>query len=149
LFLDEPTLGLDVTMQRRIRGFLADYNSRHGATVMLTTHYMADVEALCERVVVIHHGSILFDGPLADLTARFAGHKTLIVTLDEPADLSGYGEVVDASGNRTTLRVSRDGAAGITARLLSERDVRDLSVEDPPIDDVIELAFASGAPRPA
>ena len=84
-------------MQRRIRRFLADYNRRHGATVMLTTHYMADVEALCERVIVIHHGAILFDGLLAALSERFAAHKTFVVTLESPADLSGYGEVVDAT----------------------------------------------------
>jgi ABC-2 type transport system ATP-binding protein len=144
LFLDEPTLGLDVTMQRRIRGFLTDYNSRHGATVMLTTHYMADVEALCERVIVIHHGAILFDGALADLARRFAGHKTLVVTLQEPGDLSGYGDVTDTSGARVTLRVPHDETAAITGRLLGEQRVRDLTVEDPPIDDVIELAFASG-----
>lgn len=146
LFLDEPTLGLDVTMQRRIRAFLADYNHRHGASVMLTTHYMADVEALCERVIVIHHGSILFDGPLRELADRFATHKTLVVTLSEPTDLSSYGEVVESAGVRTTLRVERAQAAPVTARLLSEHDVRDLTVEDPPIDDVIELAFASGNP---
>jgi ABC-2 type transport system ATP-binding protein len=146
LFLDEPTLGLDVTMQRRIRAFLADYNQRHGATIMLTTHYMADVEALCERVVVIHHGSILFDGPLKVLAEQFAGHKTLVVTLDEPADLSSYGEVIHSSGARTTLRIAREQTASVTARLLSEMAVHDLTVEDPPIDDVIELAFASGTP---
>ena len=145
LFLDEPTLGLDVTMQRRIRSFLADYNQRHGASVMLTTHYMADVEALCERVIVIHHGAILFDGPLRDLAERFASHKTLVVTLDEPADLSGFGQVMEQTGARTTLRIERSRTAAVTARLLSEHDVRDLTVEDPPIDDVIELAFASGA----
>ncbi len=146
LFLDEPTLGLDVPMQRRIRSFLADYNLRHGASIMLTTHYMADVEALCERVIVIHHGSILFDGPLSVLAQQFAGHKTLVVTLDEPADLSRYGEVVESSPTRTTLRIARDQTAAVTARLLSEFSVRDLTVEDPPIDDVIELAFASGTP---
>ncbi len=145
LFLDEPTLGLDVTMQRRIRSFLADYNQRHGASVMLTTHYMADVEALCERVIVIHHGAILFDGPLRDLAERFASHKTLVVTLDEPADLSGFGQVMEQTGARTTLRIERSRTAAVTAQLLSEHDVRDLTVEDPPIDDVIELAFASGA----
>jgi ABC-2 type transport system ATP-binding protein len=145
LFLDEPTLGLDVTMQRRIRSFLADYNQRHGASVMLTTHYMADVEALCERVIVIHHGAILFDGPLRDLAERFASHKTLVVTLDEPADLSGVGQVMEQTGARTTLRIERSRTAAVTAQLLSEHDVRDLTVEDPPIDDVIELAFASGA----
>lgn len=146
LFLDEPTLGLDVPMQRRIRAFLADYNKRHGASVMLTTHYMADVEALCERVIVIHHGAILFDGPLRDLSERFAGHKTLVVTLEEPGDLSAYGEVIEATATRTTLRIERDRAAEVTGRLLAEQAVRDLTVEDPPIDDVIELAFASGVP---
>jgi ABC-2 type transport system ATP-binding protein len=144
LFLDEPTLGLDVTMQRRIRGFLAAYNERHGASIMLTTHYMADVEALCERVIVIHHGAILFDGPLSVLARRFASHKTLVVTLDEPADLSSYGEVLSSSPTRTTLRIAREQTAAVTARLLSNHPVRDLTVEDPPIDDVIELAFASG-----
>jgi ABC-2 type transport system ATP-binding protein len=143
MFLDEPTLGLDVTMQRRIRSFLADFNRRHGSTVMLTTHYMADVEALCERVIVIHHGVILFDGPLGELANRFAGHKTVVVTLTEAVDLSGFGEVIEASGGRVSLRVPRDATAAITTRLLSEHDVLDLTVEDPPIDDVIELAFAS------
>lgn len=142
LFLDEPTIGLDVTMQRRIRTFLADYNKRHGATVMLTSHYMADVEALCERVVVIDSGRILFDGRLSDLSTKFADHKTLVVTLNGPADLSGYGDVVDSSPTRSTIRVERNEAASVTARLLAEQPVADLTVEDPPIDDVIELAFA-------
>src|SRR5207237_4664556 len=83
LFLDEPTIGLDVTMQRRIRTFLAEYNQRYGATVLLTSHYMADVEALCRRVIVIHHGHILFDGNLTDLTERFAAYKTINVTLED------------------------------------------------------------------
>src|SRR5438132_2864207 len=81
LFLDEPTIGLDVTMQRRIRSFIAEYNRRYGATVLLTSHYMADVEALCRRVVVIHHGRILFDGALAALSNQFAAHKTIGLTL--------------------------------------------------------------------
>jgi ABC-2 type transport system ATP-binding protein len=145
LFLDEPTLGLDVTMQRRIRAFLADYNARHGASIMLTTHYMADVEALAKRVIVIHRGHVLFDGPLAVLAQRFGGHKTVVVTLAEPADLTGYGDVLDVAGERITLRVAADRAPAVTARLLAEHDVVDLTVEDPPIEDVIELAFASAA----
>jgi ABC-2 type transport system ATP-binding protein len=143
MFLDEPTLGLDVTMQRRIRNFLTEFNQRHGSTVMLTTHYMADVEALCERVIVIHHGVILFDGPLTELTNRFAGHKTVIVTLEETVDLSAFGEVIDSNGARISLRVAREDTAAVTTRLLSQHAVLDLTVEDPPIDDVIELAFAS------
>ena len=82
LFLDEPTIGLDVTMQKRIRAFVADYNTRYGATVLLTSHYMADVEALCERVIVIHHGRILFDGPLSGLADQFAAYKTIGVALE-------------------------------------------------------------------
>ncbi len=145
LFLDEPTLGLDVTMQRRIRSFLADYNKRHGASIMLTSHYMADIEALCERVIVIHQGRLLFDGALQELSERFSASKTLVVTLDEPADLSAYGEVVDASQTRVSLRVARADTAAITGRILAEQPVNDLTVEDPPIDDVIESVFAEGS----
>lgn len=148
LFLDEPTLGLDVTMQRRIREFLADYNRRHNATVMLTSHYMADVEALCKRVVVIHHGRILFDGELTELSQRFSATKKVVVTLDEPADLSGYGELIEATPTRATLLVGRSEAARVTGRILAELPVNDLTVEDPPIEDVIEMAFASGGPEP-
>src|SRR5881296_460694 len=86
LFLDEPTIGLDVTMQKRIRTFVAEYNRRHGATVLLTSHYMADVVALCKRVIVIHHGRILFDGPLASLGDTFAAYKTIEVALQSGGD---------------------------------------------------------------
>ena len=88
--------------------------------------------------------AVLYVGSL-DLAERFASHKTLVVTLDEPADLSGFGQVMEQTGARTTLRIERSRTAAVTAQLLSEHDVRDLTVEDPPIDDVIELAFASGA----
>ncbi|MEO5575610.1 MAG: ATP-binding cassette domain-containing protein [Gaiellaceae bacterium] len=143
LFLDEPTIGLDVTMQKRIRGFIAEYNRRYEATVLLTSHYMADVEALCKRVVVIHHGKLLFDGPLARLGDKFAAWKTIDVELqDGGADLSGYGEVVESDVGRVKLRVPRAETARVTARLLAERDVTDLTVEDPPIEDVIEMVFA-------
>jgi ABC-2 type transport system ATP-binding protein len=143
LFLDEPTIGLDVTMQKRIRGFIGEYNRRYEATVLLTSHYMADVEALCKRVVVIHHGSILFDGPLARLGDDLAAWKTIDVELEDgAADLSAYGDVVDSDAGRVKLRVPRAEVARVTARLLAERDVADLTVEDPPIEDVIELVFA-------
>jgi ABC-2 type transport system ATP-binding protein len=145
LFLDEPTIGLDVTMQRRIREFIAEYNQKYGATVLLTSHYMADVKALCKRVVVIHHGQILFDGDLAALVARFSPHKTIIVELEtESADLSIYGEVVEADGNRYSLRVAKAETPQITARLLGDQPVIDLTVEDPPIEDVIEQVFSEG-----
>jgi len=143
LFLDEPTIGLDVTMQKRIRSFVAEYNRRHGATVLLTSHYMADVVALCKRVIVIHHGRILFDGGLAGLADTFAAWKTIGVALDNGAvDLSGYGEVIRTEGDHVTLRVPKADTARITARLLAEQQVLDLTVEEPPIEDVIEMVFA-------
>ena len=143
LFLDEPTLGLDVTMQRRIRSFVTEYNLRYGATVLLTSHYMADVEALCKRVVVIHRGALLFDGDLVDLVQRFSPHKTIIVELaNGETDLGGYGEVMHQEAGRTTLRVPKSDTPQITARLLTDLPVLDLTVEDPPIEEVIEQVFA-------
>ncbi len=146
VFLDEPTIGLDVTMQRRIRTFLGEYNRSSGATVLLTSHYMADVEALCRRVIVIHHGRLLFDGELADLVRRFTAHKTIIVQLENPdADLRAYGEVVSVADGRVTLRVPKPATALVTERLLADLPVVDLTVEDPPIEEVIEQVFAQGA----
>jgi ABC-2 type transport system ATP-binding protein len=130
LYLDEPTIGLDVTMQKRIRSFVAEYNRRYDATVLLTSHYMADVQALCKRVIVIHHGQLLFDGQLAALADRFAAYKTI--------------EAVLADGERVSLRVPKAETSQATARLLAENEVSDLTVEDPPIEDVIEQVFASG-----
>ena len=132
LFLDEPTIGLDVTMQKRIRGFIAQYNERYDATVLLTSHYMADVEALCKRVIVIHHGKMLFDGALASLADSFSALKTITAVL--------------ANGETVTLRVPKSETSQATAKLLAEHEVSDLTVEDPPIEDVIEQVFASEAP---
>ena len=146
LFLDEPTLGLDVTAQRRIRGFVAEYAARNDATVLLTSHYMADVEALAERVIVIHQGALLFDGALAALVERFSPHKTLTVDLEHAAvGFERYGDVVAVDGLRVMLRVPKVAAATVTARLLAEQPVVDLSVTDPPIDEVIDTVFNSGA----
>ncbi len=143
VFLDEPTIGLDVTMQRRIRSFLGEYNRRFGATVLLTSHYMADVEALCRRVIVIHHGKLLFDGELADLVRSFSAHKTIVVQLrDCQADLHAYGEVVSCADGRATLRIPKAETARVTERLLADLAVIDLTVEDPPIEEVIERVFA-------
>jgi ABC-2 type transport system ATP-binding protein len=147
VFLDEPTIGLDVTMQRRIRAFIAEYNRRFGATVLLTSHYMADVEALCRRVVIIHHGRLLFDGDLSVLVQKFTSHKTIIVQLGNcQTDLRTYGEVVSCADGRFTLRVPKAETAHITERLLADLPVIDLLVEDPPIEEVIERVFAQESP---
>ena len=143
VFLDEPTIGLDVTMQRRIRSFIAEYNRRFGATVLLTSHYMADVEALCKRVVVIHHGKLLFDGELSRLVQKFTEHKTVIVQIaDCENDLASYGQVISCKEGRFTLRIPKAETAKVTERLLADLPVVDLLVEDPPIEEVIERVFA-------
>jgi ABC-2 type transport system ATP-binding protein len=151
LFLDEPTIGLDVTMQKRIRGFLAEYNARHGATVLLTSHYMADVEALCSRVLLLAGGRLLFDGGLRDLATRLRSDQTLTVTFadDAPppdaAALAAYGEVVALEGAKVTLRVERARTSQVAAAILAGGVVTDVTIEDPPIEDVIEQAFAGEA----
>ena len=143
VFLDEPTIGLDVTMQRRIRSFVNEYRQRNGATVLLTSHYMVDVETLCRRVIVIHHGRLLFDGELATLLQRFQSHKTIVVQLGEcEKDLTSYGEVKTCEDGRYTIRVPKEQTASVTERLLAELPVIDLLVEDLPIDEVIEQVFA-------
>jgi len=142
VFLDEPTIGLDVTMQRRIRAFIAEYNRRSGATVLLTSHYMADVEALCKRVIVIHHGRLLFDGDLSALIQQFTAHKTIVVQLEDcQADLRRYGEVLECEDGRVTLRVPKAETARVTERLLADLPVIDLLVQDPPIEEVIDRVF--------
>ena len=145
VFLDEPTIGLDVTMQRRIRGFIAEYNRRTGATVLLTSHDMADVETLCKRVLIIHHGRLLFDGELAGLVRRFTEHKTVVVQLSDcEVDLRPYGEVVSFADGTATLRVPKANIAQVTERLLADLPVIDLTVADPPLEEVIERVFARG-----
>jgi ABC-2 type transport system ATP-binding protein len=147
LFLDEPTLGVDVTMQARIREFVAEYNRRHGATIILTSHYMADVTALCKRVIVIDRGRILFDGPLSELSTRLAPFK--VIAIDLSRDIDGYafermGEVLSQERRKVTLRVPKERAAEVTSSLLADLPVLDLTIEDPPIEDVIRQVFARG-----
>ncbi len=147
VFLDEPTIGLDVTMQRRLRAFILEYRRRFDATILLTSHYMADVEALCRRVIVIHQGRLLFDGDLSSLVGSFTAHKTIIVHLgDCLPDLSEYGEVVSCQDGVATLRVPKARTARITERLLADLPVMDLTVEDPPIEEVIETVFSQEKP---
>jgi ABC-2 type transport system ATP-binding protein len=148
LFLDEPTIGLDVPMQRRLRTFIAEYNRRYGATVLLTSHAMADVETLCRRVIVMDHGSVLFEGDLAALVQRFTSHKTIVVQLDEGMDshptLDTFGELVSVADGRATLRVAKSSTTEVAARLLATLPVADLSIADPPIEEVIEQVFTRG-----
>ncbi len=147
LFLDEPTIGLDVTMQARIREFIAEYNRRHGATVLLTSHYMADVTALCDRIIVIHHGKLLYDGDLRSLVERMAPYKVLTVTFRRTvprAFLEQFGEVKVYEGVRARLHTPRRETADRAARLLAHADVEDVTIEEPPVEEIISLIFAQG-----
>lgn len=143
VFLDEPTIGLDVTMQRRLRQFVLDQNKEEGVTVLLTSHYMADVSALAERVIVINQGSLLYNGALTGLSNRFSSHKTIRVEAsDLPADLEGLGRVVDRNSAQATLEVERDRVSEVASKLLSAATVTDLSIEDPPLEEVIDRVFS-------
>jgi ABC-2 type transport system ATP-binding protein len=154
LFLDEPTLGLDVSMQGRLRRFLVEYNRRSGVTVILTSHYMADVMALCSRVILIHHGQLLYDGELRGLAGRLAPFKLIRVAMRgsdcvQPlvaCDLLPSGvDIVEQANGRLTLRVGRTDAPSVTAHLLNTLPVADLAVEDPPIEAVIDQIYQEGA----
>lgn len=145
LFLDEPTIGLDVTMQARIRDFIGEYNRRHGATIILTSHYMADVTALCERIIVIDKGHVLYDGNFRALIERVAPYKVLKLqfsTAVSAEQLAPFGEVASCDGLTAVLRVSRARATETAAHILTRMDVDDVNFEDVPVEDVIREVFA-------
>ncbi|GGM03258.1 ATP-binding cassette domain-containing protein [Dactylosporangium sucinum] len=144
LFLDEPTLGLDVNGQAAVRAFLRDYNARYGATVLLTSHYMGDVTALARRVLVIDRGTLRFDGDLAALVEAHSPHRLIRVTLREAVPAQtwvGFGEVSAADGAVVTLVVPRAETAAVAARLLATLPVEDVAIEDPPVEDIIRAVF--------
>ena len=148
LFLDEPTIGLDVTMQTKIRQFIAEYNQRYHATVILTSHYMADVTALCKRVIVIDHGKLLYDGDLYALAERIAPNKLIRVEFSQAVasqQLQTYGEVLKLRDHRAELLVPRDTTSEVAARLLAQLPIADVTIEDPPIEDVIARVFEQAA----
>ena len=145
LFLDEPTLGLDVAGQAAIRGFLASYANERGATILLTSHYMADVTALASRVVLIDGGTLRYDGSLADLVATHAPYRLVRITLDGKADaetLAPYGDVASIEGPEAVLRVPRESTRDVAGRLLAELPVVDVSIQDVPVEDIVREVFA-------
>ncbi len=146
LFLDEPTIGLDVSMQATVRTFVRAYNERFGATVLLTSHYMEDVVALCPRVVVIDKGRLLHDGDLRALIHQVRPDKRIVVrfgngTPPSAAELARFGEVIAADGSQATLQVKADQVAQRVSGLLSALPVTDLTVEDPPLEEVMKELF--------
>ena len=147
LFLDEPTLGLDVNAQLGVREFLREYNRHTGATVLLTSHYMADITALCQRVLVIHQGQLIYDGSLEGLLERFAPYREVKVELAQQLPiqkLSTYGELEAVEGLQVRFLVRREELTSTVSRILAELEVRDLSVTEPPIEEVIGRVFSTG-----
>ncbi len=143
LFLDEPTIGLDVVAQTSIRQCLREYNERNNVTVLLTSHYMQDIESLCSRVMVINHGRMIHDGPLTDIVDRFAAHKILKLRFangDVPTDFDG-AEVLRVDPPTVTLRLPRESIARQSTELLARYDINDISIENPPIEESIARIF--------
>jgi ABC-2 type transport system ATP-binding protein len=147
LLLDEPTLGLDVNAQDAMRRFLREYNREFGATVLLTSHYMADIVALCPRVLLIHEGRLIYDGSLSGLVERFAPYRQVRLDLAEPLErevLARFGEVETLDGLRAVLIVERARLTETVARVLAELKPRDLAVSDPPVEQVVGRLFLEG-----
>lgn len=147
LFLDEPTLGLDVNAQVSVREFLREYNQRYGATVLLTSHYMADITALCQRVLVIYAGQLIYDGSLDGLLEQFSPCREITIELAQERswhELQTYGELKEASGRVAHFIVPQEKLTQTISRLLDQLDVVDLTVTDPPIEAVIGQVFQSG-----
>src|SRR6187455_1162228 len=143
LFLDEPTIGLDVVSQKRVREFLRIYNEEHRIVTLLTSHYMQDIEELCHRVLVIDHGKIFFDGPLAAIVDRFSGYKILSLTFETEGtrDLSAFGEITEQTPVSVQLKIPRARVTETCRRLLEACDVSDINVQEVPVEDVIRQLF--------
>src|SRR5580692_766235 len=147
LLLDEPTIGLDVVAQVTIQKCLREYNEVRGVTMLLTSHYMRDVEALCRRVLVITHGKMVYDGPLTGITEQFGRAKLVKLVFegnDSPGDLGQFGEVTNRLGPVVDLKVDRAKVAEVLAVILDRYTVVDMSVQDPPLDQVIAHVFEEG-----
>jgi ABC-2 type transport system ATP-binding protein len=147
LFLDEPTIGLDVISQQTVREFLRRYNTTHKTTILLTSHYMADIQALCRRVIIIDRGTIFFDGQLSEVLDRFADFKIVTIQYDTAArapdgHMSKYGEVVEQTQSQIKFKVKRDRVIPVCKALLDDLPVTDIDIQEVPIEDIIRQIFA-------
>src|SRR5678816_4054007 len=149
LFLDKPTIGLDVVSQKRVREFLRIYNSENRIVTLLTSHYMQDIAELCDRVMIIDHGKIFFDGPLDDIIDRFSGYKIIRLTFADQAerDFTTYGEVIEQTPASVQLKVPRAQVTETARHLLEACDISDISVQEMPIEDVIRSLFGERRTR--
>lgn len=146
LFLDEPTIGLDVVMQKNLRNFIKGYNQRFKATIILTSHYMGDVEELCKRVIIIDHGKILYDGSLEQIIKKYAKNKLLTLIFSTPVErekLKQFGEIKDYDKTKVKIAVPRENSNKVAAKILDEFPIKDLNIEDPDIETIIRFIFKS------
>ena len=146
LFLDEPTIGLDVISQKIVREFLREYNTNSGTTILLTSHYMADIEALCRRVIIIDKGTLFFDGQLSEVLDRFADFKLITIQCDAKKScpregLEKFGEVVEHTDASVKLKVKRDRVIAVCKALLDELPVTDIDIQEVPIEDIVRQIF--------
>jgi ABC-2 type transport system ATP-binding protein len=147
LFLDEPTIGLDVVSQKSVREFLRHYNATRRTTVLLTSHYMADIQELCRRVIIIDHGTLFFDGLLDEVIDRFADFKLITIQcasgdITQPERLTRYGEIIEQSDALVRLKVKRDRVIPVCKALLDELPVSDIDIQEVPIEDIIRELFS-------
>ena len=148
LFLDEPTIGLDVIVQKQIREFIVRYNKSRNATILLTSHYLDDVRELCKRLIIIDHGSIQYDGDTEKLIREHVKHKRIILTFTKDVqenDLKKFGKIVMENGVKASIQVPRESTAAIAASLLEQFPVEDISIEDPSLEDVVHELFTKKA----
>ncbi len=146
LFLDEPTIGLDVVMQQNLRDFIKDYNAKYEATILLTSHYMEDVKKLCKRIIFIDQGKIMYDGQLATLVQKYSPHKILTFTFNAPIDKDSFikfGDVKKVSTSKIELTVAREKTNHVAAHILDKFDVDEFTVEEPSIEDVVRRFFTT------
>jgi ABC-2 type transport system ATP-binding protein len=146
LFLDEPTIGLDVVSQKIVREFLREHNAKHHTTIVLTSHYMIDIQELCARVIIIDHGTIFFDGQLSQIVDRFADSKLVTIQCEgvaecSPENLAKYGEIVERTPGSIRLKVKRDRVIAVCKALLDELPVSDIDIQEVPIEEVIRRIF--------
>jgi ABC-2 type transport system ATP-binding protein len=144
LFLDEPTIGLDIVVQKKVREFIKEYNKKYNATVILTSHYMDDVKEICDRVIMIDKGTLMFDGPIDDMIKKYAGHKLLTLIINgkvHTKDFEEFGEVEDFTLPKVVLKVPREKTSKIASLILSRFEVDDLEINEPDLEEIVRIAF--------
>jgi len=148
LFLDEPTIGLDVLMQKVMRDFIHQYNQRFHATILLTSHYMRDVKELCKRIIVIDHGKIIYDGTLSKLISQYAKHKIVTAVFEKesiPTDLLAWDKKAKVFGGKVTLTISKKDVNQLARKLLAFKGLQDFTIEEPEIEDIVRIIFSKAS----